>query len=105
MSAAAWFRSLADLKSEVSSAKSFMSHLMLALKSLMYTRKKRGPRIEPYGTPADNGPHFDALPFKTVHYVLVFVCHCIDNVWVTTWLDGKDCLPAETFHVANTRYL
>ena len=64
MSVSAWFGSLAVLKSEVSSAKSFMSYLMFAVKSLMYTRKKRGPRIEPCGTPADIEPHFDALPFK-----------------------------------------
>ena len=66
MSAASWFGSLAVLKSEVSSAKSFMSHLIFAVKSLMYTRKKRGPRIEPCGTPAVIEPHSDALPFKTV---------------------------------------
>ena len=66
MSAAAWLGSLAVLKSEVSSAKSIISHLMFAAKSLMYARKKRGSTIEPYGTPADIESHFNALQFKMV---------------------------------------
>ena len=35
------------VKSEVSSAKSLTLHLRLSVKSLMYTRKKSGPKIEP----------------------------------------------------------
>ena len=71
MSAAAWFGSLAVLKSELSLAKGFMSHLIFAVKSLMYTRKKRKPRLEPCGTPEDVELHFDALPFKTVRVFLL----------------------------------
>ena len=71
MSAAAWLGSLAVLNCEVSSAKSFMSHLMFAVKSLMYTRKMRGPGIEHCGMPADIEPHFHALPFKAVRCFLL----------------------------------
>ena len=71
MPAAAWFGSLAVLKSEVSSAKSFMSHLMLAVNSLKYTWKYKWFRIEPCGTPADIELHADVLPYKTVRCFLL----------------------------------
>ena len=48
-----WFKSLAadkgsrtTVKSDVSSAKSFTLHIRLSVRSLIYTRKKRGPNIE-----------------------------------------------------------
>lgn len=47
-------------------AKSLTLHLRLSVKSLMYTRKKSGPKIEPWGTPAVTEPHPEALLFKTV---------------------------------------
>ena len=32
----------------------------------MCTRKRSGPRIEPWGTPAKTGLHDDVCPFKTI---------------------------------------
>ena len=42
-----------------------MLHFKLSVKSLLKIRKKRGPKIEACGTPAEILHHVDALPFKT----------------------------------------
>ena len=49
---------------EVSSAKSFVFDFNPFGKSLIYTRKRSEPRIEPWRTPAKTGLHDDACPFK-----------------------------------------
>ena len=41
------------VKNDVSSAKSFTLHTRLSVRSLIYTKKKRGPNIEPWGTPSE----------------------------------------------------
>ena len=47
--------SLTLAKSDESSANNFIVEDMLAVKSLMYTKNKRGPRTEPWGTPELSG--------------------------------------------------
>ena len=70
MSRAAASGSWTTVKSDVSSAKSLTLHLKFSVKSFIYTRKKRGPRIEPWGTPAVIFPHCEALQFRTVRCML-----------------------------------
>ena len=43
---------------DVSSANSFTVGFMSTDRSLMYIRKKGGPKIDPCGTPAFTGNHF-----------------------------------------------
>ena len=66
MSLAAEFGSCTIVKSEVSSAKSFTLQLKFSVKSFMYIKKKRGPKIEPCGTPAEIFLQLEDCPFKTV---------------------------------------
>ena len=56
ISVAAALVSLTMVKSDASSANSFTPHLKFCDKSLMYIKKKRGPKIEPCGTPAEIFP-------------------------------------------------
>ena len=51
---------------DVSSAKSFTEEIFL-LRSFIQIRKKRGPKMEPCGTPAQAHAHVDDCPFKTTH--------------------------------------
>ena len=44
---------------EVSSANSFTVDIMPTDRSLMYIRKKSGPKMDPCGTPAYTGNHSD----------------------------------------------
>ena len=57
--------SYTTVNKEVSSAKSRASELTFSTRSLMYTRKNRGPRTEPWGTPARISDHSEHFPFKT----------------------------------------
>ena len=61
ISEAAAFALWTTVKRDVSSAKSLALHLRSSVKSLTYTRKNNGPRIEPWGTPAVTVPQFDVL--------------------------------------------
>ena len=49
---------------EVSSTKSFTVDSMFSGKSFMYIRKKSEPRIDPCGTPALTGNHFEVWPLS-----------------------------------------
>ena len=66
MSIAAALESSTTVNNEVSSAKSLTLHLKSSVRSFMYTRKNRGPKIEPWGTPAEISPYDEHCPFKTV---------------------------------------
>ena len=59
------FSSLAEMlvsftteKRDVSSAKSLAVEVILSDKSLIYTKKNRGPKMEPFGTPASTSHYF-----------------------------------------------
>ena len=39
---------------------------MFSVKSLIYIKKNKGPRIEPCGTPAQMSPQLEDWPFRTV---------------------------------------
>ena len=58
------FVSLTIVKIEVSSANSFALEFNSFGKSLMQTRKRSWPNIEPWGTLAKTGLHDDVCPFK-----------------------------------------
>ena len=58
-------------KREVSSGKIFMLHSRFAGMSLIEIRNNRGPKIEPWGTPASTFCHSDAWPFKTTLWSLL----------------------------------
>ena len=58
------FLSLTTVNREVSSEKSFALVFNPLGKSLIYIRKRSGPKIEPWGTPAKIGHHDDVCPFK-----------------------------------------
>ena len=64
------FGSQTTEKREVSSAKIFTLHLKLAGMSSMKIRNNRGPKIEPWGTPASTFCHSDAWPFNTTLWSL-----------------------------------
>ena len=49
---------------DVSSAKSFVIHDKFSLRSLIYIKQKRDPKIEPYGTPAIIGNHVEDWPLS-----------------------------------------
>ena len=55
---------------DVSSAKSFTEEIF-SLRSFIQIRKKRGPKMEPCGTPAQAHAHVDDCPFKTTHWNLL----------------------------------
>ena len=57
------FLSLTIVKREAPAAKSFALDLNSFGKSLMQTRKRKWPNIEPWGTPAKAGFHDDVFPF------------------------------------------
>ncbi len=68
-----WFISLAaslasrtTVNKDVSSAKSLTLHFKSAVRSFIYTRKNKGPKIEPWGTPAEISPQLEHFPFSTV---------------------------------------
>ena len=50
---------------DVSSANSFTVDVMSTDRSLMYIRKKSGPKMSPWGTPAFTGNRSNVWPFKT----------------------------------------
>ena len=50
---------------DVSSANSFTVDVMSTDRSLMYIKKKSGPKMDPCGTPAFTGNHSDVWPFRT----------------------------------------
>ena len=59
------FSSLAEMlvsftteKRDVSSAKSLTVEVTLSDKSLIYTKKNRGPKMDPFGTPAGTSDYF-----------------------------------------------
>ena len=57
------FRTL--IKRDESSAKSRMFDDILSVRSLMYIRKRSGPRTDPCGTPDWMDSQDDSMPFKT----------------------------------------
>ena len=57
-------------KTEVSSANSLAVDERLWLKSFIYIRKKSGPKIDPWGTPASSGHQEDAWTFKRTCWYL-----------------------------------
>ena len=59
------FLSLTIVKRDVSSAKSFTLDFKSFGKSLMQIRKRSGPRISPWGTPAKIGLQDEVCPFNT----------------------------------------
>lgn len=65
-------------KSAVSSAKSLVFVVKPSGKSLIYTKKNRGPRIEPYGTPALNFDQFDQCSLRSTLWCLSFGNECIN---------------------------
>ena len=56
---------LTRIKSEESSAKSLMLDSMLSVRSFMKIKKSKGPRTEPWGTPARIFSHPDEMPLRT----------------------------------------
>ena len=50
---------------DVSSANSFTVDVMSTDRSLMYIKKKNGPKMDPCSTPAFTGNHSDVWPFRT----------------------------------------
>ena len=57
-------------KTEVSSAKSLAVDDRFLDKSLIYTKNNRGPKTDPWGTPASTGDHEDDSPFnKSLRYI------------------------------------
>ena len=52
-------------KIDVSSANSFTLFFKPSGMSLIYTRKRRGPNIDPLGTLVRIGLHDEVCPFKT----------------------------------------
>ena len=67
--------------SDVSSANSLTLHFKPTAGSFISTRKNKGPRIEPWGTPAEIPPQLELCPFRFILYHY----HCcsfigVDNV-------------------------
>ena len=58
------------MNNDVSSAKSLALHFKSFVRSFIYTRKDKGPRIEPLGTPAEISPQEEFCPFKTLRCFL-----------------------------------
>ena len=52
-------------KKDPSSANRFSVDIMSTDRSLMYIRKKSGPKMDSYGTPYFTSNHCDACPFST----------------------------------------
>ena len=52
-------------RSDVSSANRFASVARLSVMSLTWTKKRRGPSIDPWGTPASMGRRGDDAPLMT----------------------------------------
>ena len=50
---------------DVSTAKSLGLDINLLGKSFMYAKKKNGPKLDSWGTPALMGDYLDDLPFRT----------------------------------------
>ena len=57
-------------KTQVSTTNSFAVDERLWLRSFMYIRKKSGPKIDPWGTPASIGDQEDAWPLKRMSWYL-----------------------------------
>ena len=62
--------SLTIVNREESSAKSFALDFNSFGKSLIWTRKRSGPRMEPWGTPIKTGLHDEVFLFKTTLWSL-----------------------------------
>ena len=57
---------------DASSAKSLVIDEKFLLRSLIYIKKKRGPKMEPCGTPAIIGNHVEDWPLSnTLWYLLL----------------------------------
>ena len=52
-------------KSDVSFANNFSKDSKLSGRSFIYTKKRKGPSIEPSGTPARTGDQFEDWPLRT----------------------------------------
>ena len=64
--------SLTTEKIDVSSANNLAVDEMSLVRSLMYIKKNKGPKIEPCGTPASTGVHAEIWPFSTTLWSLLF---------------------------------
>ena len=73
-------------KREVSSAKSFAVEERLLLRSFIYIKKRRGPKMDPWGTPAVTGSHLDDWPFKTTLWNL-----WLRKLWISS--NGRPVTP------------
>ena len=67
---AAWIASSTMIYRLVSSAKSLMEELISSTISFIYKRNNRGPRTEPWGTPAFIGVHAEEPPGSTTLWSL-----------------------------------
>ena len=52
-------------KREASSANNFIEEEIFQVRSLIYTKNKRGPGTDPWGTPEFRGSHVECTPFRT----------------------------------------
>ena len=57
-------------KSDVSSSNNFAKDSKLSGRSFIYTKKSKGPSIEPCGTPARIGDQFEDWPLRTTLWSL-----------------------------------
>ena len=73
-------------KREVLSAKSFVVEERLLLRSFIYIKKRRCPKIEPWGTPAVTGSHVDDWPFETTLWNL-----WLRKLWISS--NGRPVAP------------
>ena len=64
--------SLTTEKIDVSSANNLAVDEMPLVRSLMYIKKNKGPKIEPCGTPASTGVHAEVWSFSTTLWSLLF---------------------------------
>ena len=58
-------------KRDVSSAKSLVVDDNPQLRSLIYIKKNKGPRTDPWGTPAETSAQDEDWPFKTTLWYLL----------------------------------
>ena len=63
-------------KRDVSSAKSLTVEVIFSDKSLIYTKKNRGPKMDPCGTPALTCNQFDYYPFSITRWNLLLRENC-----------------------------
>ena len=58
-------------KSDVSYIQRAWLEVIFSDKSLIYTKKNRGPKIDPCGTPVFTANQFDDYPFSITHWNLL----------------------------------